>query len=220
MASEPAAAPDPSAQQPAPPEAPQADVPAAEPGPAAQAAPEPVAVPTETPSADAAAFIAEAERGASEITAPRATEPAAPDSVPEPPARVAAAELSIASIVEVWPAVIETAAADSSMLGAALGSARPVELVDGALVIAFPPNEVFNRRIAAENAEHKRILGEAIAAFTGTSVRLSYEIREIEGPVGPAPLAGDELVARLVQEFDAEENSRAARAGESARAGE
>ncbi len=91
------------------------------------------------------------------------------------------------------------------MLGAALSSARPVEIVDGALVIAFPPSEVFNRRIAAENAEHRRILGEALAAFTGAALRLAYEIREIESAAAVSPLAGDELVARLVQEFDAEE---------------
>ena len=64
---------------------------------------------------------------------------------------------------------------------------------------------MFNRRVAAENAEHRRTLGEALAAFTGTKLRLAYEIREIEGPAGGPPLAGDELVARLVQEFDAEE---------------
>ena len=91
------------------------------------------------------------------------------------------------------------------MLGAALASARPVDLIDGALIIAFPPSEVFNRRIAAENAEHRRALGEALTAFTGTSLRLAYEIREVEAPAVATALSGDELVARLVQEFDAEE---------------
>ncbi len=126
-------------------------------------------------------------------------------AAPAPAQAAAVTAPTIEVVIEVWPAILETAGADSSMLGAALSSARPVEIVDGALVIAFPPSEVFNRRIAAENAEHRRILGEALAAFTGAALRLAYEIREIESAAAASPLAGDELVARLVQEFDAEE---------------
>jgi DNA polymerase III subunit gamma/tau len=188
--------------------------PAAPPPPAeprVQAAP---ATPAQTPDAvaqaspgagaavDAAPVAAAAPQETATVAEPADPAPAAaqPETAPQ-----ATATLTVEAVAEVWPAVIETAAADSSMLGAALGSARPVEIVDGALVIAFPPNEVFNRRIAAENADHRRMLAEALAAFTGTTLRLAYEIREIEGPVAVAPLAGDELVARLVQEFDAEE---------------
>lgn len=125
-----------------------------------------------------------------------------------PPTPVTAAHggpPTLADVNAVWPAVLETAGADSSMLGAALRSAQPVEVVDGALVIAFPPSEVFSRRIAAENADHRRLLGEALSAFTGMSMRIAYEIREIEVATAASPLAGDELVARLVQEFDAQE---------------
>ena len=112
---------------------------------------------------------------------------------------------TVEAVAEVWEAIVDTVSGESSMLGAALHSARPVDLVDGALVIAFPESEMFNRRIAAENAENRRLLGEALRAFTGASLRLAYEIREVEATAAEPPLAGDELVARLVQEFDAEE---------------
>jgi DNA polymerase-3 subunit gamma/tau len=178
--------------------------------PAATERPAPSARPGARPTAGA-----QAQRPAVEPTADAqaqrpAVEPTAGTQAQQPAvqaaaAPVVAAAVTIEAVAEVWPAVIETAAADSSMLGAALGSARPVEIVDGALVIVFPPNEVFSRRIAAENADHRRILGEALTALTGAALRLAYEIREIEGPAGAPPLAGDELVARLVQEFDAEE---------------
>jgi DNA polymerase-3 subunit gamma/tau len=165
------------------------------------------------PSADAAVLIAQAEAaspaapGSSPAAPAVAAAPASPAThepaaAPQPPGAPA---VTVAVVAEVWPAIVDTVSGESSMLGAALGSARPVEIVDGALVVAFPESEMFNRRIAAENAEHRRLLGEALRAFTGATLRLAYEIRELERPSAEAPLADEELVARLVQEFDAEE---------------
>ncbi len=59
--------------------------------------------------------------------------------------------------------------------------------------------------MAAENQEHRRALGEALLALTGARLRLAYELRDLGEPERPPELAGDELVARIVQEFDAEE---------------
>ncbi len=198
-----AAAPEPAVAA-APEPAPQANDPA--PG---QPAPQAAALGPVAPAATDAATPTAAARAAPVAVAPEAAAvvdlPAAQLAPRAAPAVAAPSAITADAVVELWPAIIETVASESSMLGAALGTARPVDLVDGALVIAFPPSEVFNRRIAAENAEHRRALAEALKAFTGADLRLAYEIRELEGPVAAQALAGDELVARLVQEFDAEE---------------
>ena len=43
-----------------------------------------------------------------------------------------------------------------------------------------------------------------VRRVTGHALTLSYELREGDGPAPPAPLSEDELVARLMDEFDAE----------------
>ncbi|MCU0314680.1 MAG: hypothetical protein MUC84_11555 [Solirubrobacteraceae bacterium] len=131
-------------------------------------------------------------------------EPAPPPAPATPPAPGRA--LTIEELREVWPAVLETIAEDFSLLAAALGNAHPAEITDGALIVAFAQDDSFNRRMAAESADHRRVLGEALQALTGVRLRLAYELRDLGGvPAGPPPLAGEELVARIVQEFDAEE---------------
>jgi hypothetical protein len=114
-------------------------------------------------------------------------------------------DVTLAEIEEVWPAALQTIEADYALLAAALGNARAVDLTDGALTVAFAPDDTFNRRMAAENPDHRRALGEALLALTGARLRLLYELRDIGAPQAPPELAGDELVARIVQEFDAEE---------------
>ena len=61
----------------------------------------------------------------------------------------------------------------------------------------------FVRRKAEERA-NRAALSEAVRAVTGHVVTLTYELRAGEGPPPPVPLSDDELVARLVDEFDAE----------------
>ncbi len=135
-----------------------------------------------------------------------ADEPAPPPPVAPPPAPAPTrTAITLAEVIDVWPAALETVGADYALLAAALMNARPVEISDGTLILAFAADDTFNRRMAAENQEHRRALHEALLALTGAQLRLAYELRDLGEPERPPELAGDELVARIVQEFDAEE---------------
>lgn len=136
--------------------------------------------------------------------APAPAAVAVAEPAPEPVA--GRREVTLDELLEVWPAALETVGSDYALLAAALGNARPVALDDGVLTLAFAHDDTFNRRMAAENADHRRALGEALLALTGARLRLAYELRDLgEAPAPPPELAGDELVDRFVQEFDAEE---------------
>jgi len=183
------------------------EAPAAAAAPAPQpvpAAPEPApqAHPVEPPPAPAQpSGIATAVEAA-----PAQAPVAVAEPQPEPAAAPARRDVTLDEVLEVWPAALETVGADFALLAAALGNARPVSLADGVLTLAFAHDDTFNRRMAAENADHRRALGEALQALTGARLRLAYELRDLGDEPEPAPeLAGDELVARIVQEFDAEE---------------
>jgi hypothetical protein len=88
------------------------------------------------------------------------------------------------------------------MLGAVVDVARPVELAGDRLVLAFAEDADFQRHKAEERAT-RSALSEAVRAVTGHALTFSYEQRQ--GPPAPLPLSDDELVARLKDEFDAEE---------------
>jgi len=168
-------------------------------------APTPIqSVPREPPPAPAQpSAVAAAPAPAAAGSAPADT---APPPVAPPPAPAATrTDVTLAEVHEVWPAALETVGADYALLAAALHNARPVELSEGTLTLAFAADDTFNRRMAAENPEHRRALGEALVALTGARLRLVYELRDLGEAERPPELAGDELVARIVQEFDAEE---------------
>ena len=161
-------------------------------------APQPPPAPAQPSAVTAVPDPGPAEPGAP--APPVASEPIAP-----PVAVPARTDVTLAEIHDVWPVALETIGADYALLAAALGNARPVELTDGTLILAFAPDDTFNRRMAAENQDHRRALGEALLALTGARLRLAYELRDLGEPEPAPELAGDELVARIVQEFDAEE---------------
>ncbi len=189
---------------PAPVAAPLSSVPepaAPAPAPPAAAPPEPPPAPAQPSAVAAVPDPAPAEAGA----APAAPAQAPAATIPPPVAVPQRTDVTLAEIEEVWPAALQTIEADYALLAAALGNARAVDLTDGALTVAFAPDDTFNRRMAAENPDHRRALGEALLALTGARLRLVYELRDIGEPQAPPELAGDELVARIVQEFDAEE---------------
>ncbi len=185
-AAAPAAAPVPAA------EAPQAE---------AVAAPEPpVAVPPPpdppapaTPAANAAAAAAAA------AAAPQAPE----QPVAQPSA--AAAQVTIEQITELWPAVLETINPDQPMVSAALARAQPIEMRGGNLVVAFPEDDSFNRRMVGDNADARTVVGLALEALLGVRVKIEYELRDLGTAPESEELAGDELVDRLLETFDAEE---------------
>jgi hypothetical protein len=103
----------------------------------------------------------------------------------------------------IWSAVVDAICADNALLGAALSEARPVDLRDDELVVAFAPEERFNQRIAA-TTEHRRAVEETVRGMAGRSLRVTFELRELEDEEA-APPSEDEIVARFVTEFDAEE---------------
>jgi DNA polymerase-3 subunit gamma/tau len=93
------------------------------------------------------------------------------------------------------------------MVAALLSEARPAEVTDRDLTVAFPVGADFLKR-KAEQDDHRRAVAEALRAATGHRLALRYEIRDeqIPTPAAGAPvLSGEELVRRFLEEFDAEE---------------
>lgn len=140
--------------------------------------------------------------------------PATAAATVQSPAPVATGEFDIAALRELWPAVIDSVKAENAMLAAALGEARPVAVTGTEAVLAFPLSAAFFKR-KAEGEECRRLVAEGLRTLGGVSLKPVYELREpqaedssaVAGPGGPGTpaLTGDELVARFVAEFDAEE---------------
>jgi DNA polymerase III subunit gamma/tau len=128
-------------------------------------------------------------------------------AVPEPEPSPTQAAVDLESIVSLWPAVIESVRAAHAMLAALLEGARPAGLEGDELRVAFPESAAFLKR-KAETAEHRAVVREALATVTGRRLVLTYELAATDEPVagGGAPvISGEELVARVMAEFDAQE---------------
>lgn len=137
--------------------------------------------------------------------------PAPPAPVPvAAPAPAAHGTLDLAGLHELWPAVIDSVRSENAMLAAALGEARPIAVTSAEAVFAFGPSAAFFKR-KAEGEECRRLVAGALRALAGVSLKPVYELKELQqdeptaaNPGVPA-LTSDELVARFVAEFDAEE---------------
>ena len=139
------------------------------------------------------------------VVAPEANGSAASATAAEPVVALRPADpLTLERLVSLWPDVLDTVRAANAMLGAVVDDARPVELAGDRLVLAFGEDAAFLRKKAEERAT-RSALTEAVRAVTGHALTFAYELREGEGPSQPLPLSEDELVARLKDEFDAEE---------------
>ncbi len=194
--------------------------------------PAPAAEPATAPAAAPAASPPRApDTGPVAAAAPVATESPAPDPAPEaanapdpapaaPPARPApvaadarepAADPGLERVVELWPGILEQMRQDGAgMLSAVVGIARPVEVDDGTVTIAFPPGSAFNRR-KADDKDNRELVAEAILAVLGTPLRPVYTMLDSDlapepQPAGEAEAATgeNELVERFIAEFDAE----------------
>jgi len=135
------------------------------------------------------------------VAAVAVIEPDAP--TPEPSVSVAVG-LDLASLAELWPAVVESAETDNRLLGAVLAKARPTNLEGGELTLALGGK---TDRALAEDPTKRELIAKAVRTVTGSSLRLAYELRTDAEPAGPdAPaLSEDELIERFVTEFEAEE---------------
>jgi DNA polymerase-3 subunit gamma/tau len=116
--------------------------------------------------------------------------------------------LELQAAVDVWPAVVDAVREHNAMLAALLADARPVEIEDGSLKLAFPAGAAFLKR-KAEQDDHRRAAADAVRSLTGQSLTLHYELRDDDSVAAAAPgepaLSGEELVRRFLEEFDAEE---------------
>jgi DNA polymerase III subunit gamma/tau len=114
--------------------------------------------------------------------------------------------LDIDSFRSLWPAVLETVRGQNAMLAALLEGANPVEVAAGELRLAFADSAAFLKR-KAEGMPNRETLNQAVQAVTGRTLKLVYELRADEETekVSAEALSDEELVARVMEEFDAEE---------------
>jgi DNA polymerase-3 subunit gamma/tau len=156
---------------------------APEPSPASASAPAPTPTPTPTPTPQAAFD---------------------PETAPDPPAAAFTGEPELQTVAACWPAVIEIVRKDNEMLAALLADARPVSLEGHDVTIAFPADMAFLKK-KAEQDEYRRATAEALRSVVGASLALRYELSEEQAPsVADVGFSHDELVRRLVEEFDAQ----------------
>jgi DNA polymerase-3 subunit gamma/tau len=154
--------------------------------------------------------------------APPEPEPEIPEPAEAPPQPAAAesprpaadetppADGDLAAIAALWPAVVDTVRGGNEMLAALLKTARPVAVNERELTVAFSPEAAFMKR-KAEQDDYRRAAAEALRNVTGQALLLRYELAAsdagAEAPVAvvESPLSDEELIARFVQELDAQE---------------
>jgi DNA polymerase-3 subunit gamma/tau len=130
----------------------------------------------------------------------------APDGLAEIPA----VSCDLESIASLWPAVVDLIRSENALLGALIDEAWPVELKGDELVLAFAPNDAFLKKKAEDHA-NRTMVGTALYQLSGLRLRLAYELREQgsqERERRSSEPGHEDLVARLMAEFDAEELPR------------
>jgi DNA polymerase III subunit gamma/tau len=193
----------------------------ARPAPSATSAEPAEPPPAEAPTAPSrqAAAQRQAPKGATAVAAQASPEaarqPAAAKASAEPARQAVAAQASpeparqpvggvdLDQIVALWPAVADAIAEDREVLGHAIATAAPVALEGDRLTIAFPPGASFVKKKAEQGRD---LVANAVRGMTGHSLALAFELSDsVAPPAGPATLDHDELIARLREEFAAEE---------------
>jgi DNA polymerase III subunit gamma/tau len=173
--------------------------------PAVAAAPEPKPVATAGPT-PAPAPEPEPAQSAEPAPAPAVSTP--PPAPPAPKAEAPnGAPPELDTVAACWPAVIDVVRQENQMLAALLADARPVALHNQNVTVAFPSGKAFLKR-KAEQDDYRKAAAEALRAVVGTPLVLRYELRDepapAEEPETPS-ISHEELVKRLVEEFDAQE---------------
>jgi DNA polymerase-3 subunit gamma/tau len=130
----------------------------------------------------------------------------AEDAAPAPEPVAESSPLDLDSFRSLWPAVLETVRGQNAMLAALLEGANPVEVAAGELRLAFADSAAFLKR-KAEGMPNRETLNQAVQTVTGRTLKLVYELRADEETekVTAEALSDEELVARVMEEFDAEE---------------
>jgi DNA polymerase-3 subunit gamma/tau len=129
-----------------------------------------------------------------------------PEAAPQPTttATAVADEPDLDAVRTLWPAVLDAVRADNGLLAACLAEAHPVEVRGREVVVAFAEHDTFNRKMA-DGREHRATVDDALRGLVGSSLRVVFELRELEESSEAQPPSEDELVARFKTEFDAEE---------------
>ncbi|HSS59666.1 MAG TPA: DNA polymerase III subunit gamma/tau, partial [Solirubrobacteraceae bacterium] len=128
----------------------------------------------------------------------------APQATQSATATALAIEPDLDSVRTLWPAVLDAVRADNGLLAACLAEAHPVEVRGNEVVVAFAEHDTFNRKMA-DGREHRATVDDALRGLAGSSLRVVFELRELEERSEVKPPSEDELVARFKTEFDAEE---------------
>ncbi|MGI8513409.1 MAG: hypothetical protein ACR2NH_12370, partial [Solirubrobacteraceae bacterium] len=170
---------------------------------------EPEAVAAASPAAVAVAVAEPAGEPPAADPDPAPVPDPAPAPDPAPVPLTPAGEPDLDAIRSLWPGVIETVRTQNAMLAALLEGANPVGVVGGELRLAFAESAAFFKR-KAEDVANREIVGQALQAVTGSPLKLIYDLRadgEQPEPAGAVatPLSGEELIDRVMAEFDAEE---------------
>jgi DNA polymerase-3 subunit gamma/tau len=163
-------------------------------------APVEAAAPEPTPPAPPA--TAPSEAAAPEPAASAPVQAAAPES--KSSATALAEDPDLDAVRTLWPAVLDAVRADNGLLAACLAEAHPVEVRGSEVVVAFAEHDTFNRKMA-DGREHRATVDDALRDLAGSSLRVVFELRELEERSEVKPPSEDELVARFKTEFDAEE---------------
>ena len=161
-------------------------------------APAPAAAPPEPPAAPAPI-----SPGITPEPPPAPATKAAPAASPPSPAPVNGT-IELETVAACWPAVIDIVRQENEMLAALLADARPVELHDHDVTIAFPVGKAFLKR-KAEQDDYRRATAEALRSVIGATLVLRYELRDDAPAADAGGLSHEELVKRLVEDFDAQE---------------
>jgi hypothetical protein len=134
----------------------------------------------------------------------RRTEPVkVPATVGGPPG------VELEQLQEAWSRTIVPAVAAKSIPTSSLfGNARPAQLEGDTLVVEFPPDASFNRKLA-EEPKNAALLRDALYELTGRRLELEFAVGEGRGGAEEAAdegPAGEERIIELMKEtFDARE---------------
>jgi DNA polymerase III subunit gamma/tau len=134
----------------------------------------------------------------------RKTEPVkVPATVGGPPS------VELEQLQEAWTRTIVPAVAEKSIPTSSLfGNARPAQLEGDTLVVEFPPDASFNRKLA-EEPKNAALLRDALYELTGRKLELEFAVGEGGGgadEVDDEGPAGEERIIELMKEtFDARE---------------
>jgi DNA polymerase-3 subunit gamma/tau len=168
----------------------------------ARASAEPATAPAPSP-----APVVSTLAPAPEPAAPQPAAPQPPVPAPAAPAVPVSGATELKTVAACWPAVIELLGKENQLLASSLAAARLVDLSDQNLTLAFPADRDFYKR-KAEQDDNRRATAEALRAVCGTMLALRYELRDEEvlpEPEAAGAMSHEELVKRLVDEFDAQE---------------